>query len=124
MDERGGEDGAGSITLLFPKPTKREKKPKRLKARGDKTDAWEEALAELKVRFQIAGVTECELRWEGCWRNNALSFAHSKKRRKVSSPEELRECILACVPCHNRLEYGQNMYDIVRRVIASRKVQP
>lgn len=111
------------MTLLFPKPEKRTKKKKRLKAVGAKGDAWAKTRAELVVRFEAAGITSCELRYEGCWVNNALSFAHSKKRRKVSSEEELRECILACVPCHNRLEYGKNMYEIVRRVIASRKVK-
>jgi hypothetical protein len=109
--------------LAFPKPEKRVKKPKRLKAKGKKVEAWEEALAELKVRFEQAGITTCEVRYEGCWRNNALSFAHSKKRRKVEGGE-LYECILACVPCHNRLEYGKNMYEIVRSIIARRKVQP
>jgi hypothetical protein len=109
--------------ILFPKPEKRDKKKKRLKAVGDKTDAWTKTRAELVVRFQAAGITTCELRYVGCWKNNALSFAHSKKRRKVSSDEELRECILACVPCHNRLEYGKNMYEIVQRVIASRRVK-
>jgi hypothetical protein len=110
--------------MLFPKPAKRVKKKKRLKARGEKVDAWESMRAELKERFERAGITSCELRLAGCWRNNALSFAHSKKRRRISSEEELQECVLACVPCHNRLEYGQNMYEIIRSIIARRKIQP
>jgi hypothetical protein len=111
------------MTLLFPKPEKRIKKPKAMKRRGDKTDQWDTTRAQLKVRFEMAGVTTCELRYPGCWKNNALSFAHSKKRRKIEG-DELSECILVCVPCHNRLEYGQNdMYEIVRRVIAARKVK-
>jgi hypothetical protein len=122
MDERGREDGTRIMPLLFPKPEKRVKKPKRLKAVGDKTDAWTKTRAELVVRFQAAGVTTCELRYEGCWRSNALSFAHSKKRRKITGQTALEECILVCNPCHNRLEYGKNLYEIVRRVIASRRV--
>jgi hypothetical protein len=109
--------------VLFPKPTKREKKKKRLKARGDKTDAWEMTRAALVVRFEAAGITSCELRYEGCFKTNFLSFAHSKKRRYIQSQEELEEVLLCCTPCHNRLEYGGNMYEVVRMVIASRKVQ-
>jgi hypothetical protein len=110
------------MSLLFPKPTKPEKTRKRLKARGKKVDAWEQTRKELVERFERAGITHCELQWNGCFKNNFLSFAHSKKRRYIKSQEELEEVLLCCTPCHDRLEYGGNMYETVRRVIASRRV--
>ena len=108
--------------MLFPKPVKREKKRKRLKAGGKKTDSWKEVLAELKVRFERAGITSCELRLDGCWRNNALSFAHSKKRRKIEEGELTETCLL-CVPCHQKIEFRKDMTEIVRGVINQRKVK-
>ncbi len=109
--------------LLYPKPEKRKKVKKRLKATGDKTDAWANTRAELVVRFEAAGVTSCELKWEGCWRNNALSFAHSKKRRYIASQEELEIVALLCQKCHHAVEYSPNMTVIIERVIASRRVK-
>lgn len=110
------------MTLLFPKPPKREKKRKAMKRRGEKTDTWEKERNELKARFERAGITHCELRYEGCWHNNALSFAHSKKRRKIEG-DELSETCLCCVPCHMILENKKDMTEIVRSVIARRKVK-
>jgi hypothetical protein len=110
------------MTLLFPKPEKRVKKPKRLKAKGKKVDAWEATRKELIPRFQAAGITSCELRYDGCWKNNALSFAHSKKRRHIEA-QELWEVCLCCVPCHQVLENRPDMTEIVRSVIARRKVK-
>jgi hypothetical protein len=109
--------------LLFPKPTKREKKKKRLKQRGEKTDMWEKTRADLVVRFEAAGITSCELRYEGCFKNNFLSFAHSKKRRYIVSQEELEEVCLSCTHCHQKIEFRPDMYETVRRVIASRRVK-
>jgi hypothetical protein len=77
------------------------------------------------VRFQVAGITSCELGYPGCFRNNFLSFAHSKKRRYITSQEELEEVCLACQKCHDDVEYSgrKNMYNTVRSVIARRKVK-
>src|SRR5687768_6910583 len=107
------------MTLLYPKPEKRVKKPKRLKARGEKVEAWEATRAALVQRFQAAGITTCELRYEGCWRNNALSFAHSKKRRYITSQEDLEAVCLCCLNCHGKIEFRPDMYEIVQGVIAS-----
>jgi len=108
--------------MLFPKPAKRVKKKKRLKARGDKVDAWEKTRASLKERFERAGITQCELRYDGCFRNNFLSFAHSKKRRYITNQEDLENVALLCQKCHAAIEFRLDMTDIIRRVIASRKV--
>ena len=108
--------------LLFPKPTKREKKKKRLKAIGEKGNAWATTRAALVVRFATAGITSCELRYEGCFKNNFLSFAHSKKRRYITSQEELETVALLCQKCHQAVEYRPDMEEIILRVIAKRKV--
>ncbi len=108
--------------LLFPKPTKQKKARKRLKRAGEKANAWTKTREELKVRFETAGITQCELGYDGCWKNNTLTFAHSKKRRYIESDEELREVCLCCQSCHARIEFNPDMYEIVRRVIAGRKV--
>lgn len=112
------------MALLFPKPTKRTKKPKRLKRRGEKTDQWEITRKALIPRFEAAGITSCELGYYGCFRNNFLSFAHSKKRRFITSQRELEEVCLCCTNCHGRIEFSKDMYEIICKVIARRKVQP
>ncbi len=108
--------------LLFPKPTKQKKAKKRLRRTGVKTDAWEITRKVLVARFAAVGITQCELGYDGCWKNNTLTFAHSKKRRYIESDEELREVCLCCQSCHARIEFNPDMYEIVRRVIAGRKV--
>jgi hypothetical protein len=109
--------------LLFPKPDKRAKKKKGLRRRGDKVDSWERTREILKERFATAGVTTCELQWRNCFKNNFLSFAHSKKRRYITNQEELEDCALLCQSCHQKIEFRPDMYEIVRSVIARRKVK-
>ncbi len=110
--------------LAFPKPEKRVKKPKRLNPGGKKADQWEKTRADLIVRFEQAGITRCEMQGPGCFRNNFLSFAHSKKRRYITSQDELEEVALLCQKCHHRAEYDPDMYNIISGIIARRKVQP
>lgn len=68
---------------------------------GKKTKEWAKVRKELKKDFETMGITTCELRVEGCWNNNALSFAHTLKRRNVT---DLKRVVLACVPCHQKVE--------------------
>jgi len=71
---------------------------------GKRTRNWEQERARLKKKFEKWGITSCELRYPNvCWRDNALGFAHAKKRRFLK-PEELGIVILACSPCHDILE--------------------
>jgi 5-methylcytosine-specific restriction endonuclease McrA len=107
--------------LPFPKPVKQEKKRKSLKRRGKKTDAWDATRKLLIPRFEAAGIVQCELQWPGCWKNNALSFAHSKKRRKVEG-DELSRVALLCQNCHHTVEYRKDMTQIIEEVISRRKV--
>jgi len=92
-----------------------------LKRRGKKTTQWGKVRAKLKVFFQTAGITTCELRYPGCWYSIALGFAHLKKRRNLK-PHELFVAILACNPCHDRIEIlpEAEMTKIVQDVIEKR----
>jgi len=93
-----------------------------LKRLGKKGLAWEKVRRELKVKFQRAGITACEIRGHGCWYDNGLGFAHAKKRRNLG-PGELSVVALACCVCHDRIEIlpEQEMAEIVMRIIDSRK---
>jgi hypothetical protein len=89
---------------------------------GRRTKEWQAAWRELKPRFERAGITHCEIGYEGCTPGLYLTPAHSLKRRNISTPEELREVVIACCSCHQRLEelgHGK-MAAEVRRVIAAR----
>lgn len=88
-----------------------------------KTATWESIRRRLKPRFQAAGLTRCELLLPGCWHDNALGFAHAKKRRHLS-PAEFGVVILACTTCHQQIEFHKDMENIVLTTIAKRRVQP
>lgn len=107
-----------------------------------KINEWDEIREELKERFMRAGILTCELHLKNCtgaanfgW---TWSFAHSLKRNQISKePEQraidMREVVYACGACHYAIEAIGNkirddeqptMADIVRKIIANRKVQP
>lgn len=89
---------------------------------GRKTRAWINARARVKRKLMALGITTCELQYPGCWRDNALSIAHGRKRRKLVGDELETLCILACTPCHSRLEVmgPEGMLAVVKSVIAER----
>jgi hypothetical protein len=93
-----------------------------LKRAGKKTKEWAAARKILKPKFQAAGITTCELGYRNCWYDNALSFAHARKRNDLR-PGELYEVILCCTPCHDILERMPKpiMYAAVHKIIAARK---
>ncbi len=89
---------------------------------GRKTQEWETARRKLKIAFEAAGITSCEVRCKGCWRDNALSFAHSKKRANIKG-DEIYEVVLACASiCHQILEEmpEARMTEVVRSIISHR----
>lgn len=92
-----------------------------IKRLGKRGLAWEKCRRELKVKFQRAGITSCEARGFGCWRDSGLGFAHKKKRRNLG-PGELSEVALLCNICHDRIELlpEQEMTAIVTQIIDSR----
>ena len=81
--------------------------------RISKTKEWEIARKKLKVEYQERGIITCELRFNGCWRNNALSFAHRHLRiwyyNKPGLLGSFDETILACIPCHKILDEDEEL---------------
>lgn len=93
---------------------------------GKRTREWETRRAKLKVRFEAAGITRCEVRYTGCQGNYALSFAHYDKRRFLKG-DQLDVAVLACIfNCHRLLESmpRQGMSAEVHRIIRERTCQP
>jgi hypothetical protein len=92
---------------------------------GKKTIRWANIRAVLKQRFEQAGIITCELGFKGCWRDNALGFAHYDKRRFIAE-EELWIVVLACNHCHDIVEQlpRAQMKHLLLSVIAGRKTQP
>jgi hypothetical protein len=103
-----------------PKVYKAKKEPKPIQP-GKKTIAWDNTRAVLKERFKKHGVTTCEAGLGGCWKNNALSFAHREKRNNLK-PGELTAVILVCIPCHSILEAlpHKKMAKFIDKIIATR----
>lgn len=97
---------------------------KSLSRRGKKVKLWEGIRSQLKRRFTAAGILTCELKYPGCWFDNGLGFAHSKKRRHIQG-EEIREVALLCNHCHGVAERlpEAKMAVLVRKIIAQRNVR-
>lgn len=93
-----------------------------LSPRGKKTREWESVRAKLKVRFERAGITTCEVRAEGCWRDDGLGFMHTLKRRNIVTPQQLEEVALGCNHCHDIFELMPEaiMGDRIRAIISNR----
>ena len=89
---------------------------------GKKVKEWDRVRAKLKKQFQAQGITTCELGYDGCKRDDYLSFAHGRKRRKLEDNELETLTILACQPCHDRIERmaHEGMLAIVQSVISER----
>lgn len=89
---------------------------------------WQTVRAYLKPLFQKAGITSCELKWEGCDGGFIPTFAHSLRRIEINSysgkehREKMEEVIVACQTCHSKLDARSRAetYEIVREVIADR----
>lgn len=94
---------------------------------------WNKVRDELRPKFIAAGITRCELQWEGCedWKN--LTFAHSLRRNDIDKYRKfgditkyhlkMREVIRACTECHKKLDANKRpvTYDIVIETIKKRK---
>jgi|TARA_R100000501_G_C2569793_1_gene77092 hypothetical protein len=78
-----------------------------------KVKEWAKARKKLKLIYEDKGITSCEIKLVGCWRNNGLSFAHRKKRIEYySCPEKLgefNETLLACCNCHDKIENDKEL---------------
>lgn len=80
---------------------------------GKKVKAWNKDRAKLKLIYQEKGIITCELRFEGCWHNNALGFVHRHKRSWYWSRPELLgtfdQTLLGCNPCHGVIEHDPEL---------------
>jgi len=92
---------------------------------GRRTKEWDRIRADLKPLFEAVGITWCEFRYTGCWRDNGLSFAHTDKRRFLKG-DQLYVVALACANCHPMLEIlkREEMKERVLEVITRRACQP
>lgn len=92
---------------------------------GRRGKDWLKTRRQLSVEYAAQGITSCELRYEGCWGDKALGYAHGRKRRHLKGDELKTLTILACNPCHDRIEYlpPEEMLRIVQGTIANRRSQ-
>ena len=105
-----------------PKPEKKKK--------TSKQDEWYTVMHnEIIPQFEKWGITVCELNFDGCVKNMYLGFAHTKKRRNITTPEDLRRVVLACQPCHHVVEYscvqhtGKPMTPYLEEIILERELR-
>lgn len=79
--------------------------------------------ARLKKMAVEKGICTCEVKLEGCLKNWALTWAHSKKSRFLVTDEDWMEAALCCVSCHNKIEAmsHEEMFKKVTNAIANRK---
>ncbi len=77
--------------------------------KGKKTKSWERARRKLKKIYADIGITTCEIRFPGCKNNNFLTFAHRYKRRDPRCKHDLNGTVLACIYCHNKIEYNREL---------------
>jgi len=73
--------------------------------------SWNSARIKLKREYEDKGITTCEARLEGCWYNNALSFAHRYKRNDPRCTHDFKGTLLLCIPCHDKIEYDSQATD-------------
>ncbi len=85
---------------------------------------WQEIKPEVKNKFEEAGINSCEVRWEGCTGSYKLyrTFAHSLRRRRITTKEQMEEVLWACQHCHSILDARKEYetYAIVRKIISER----
>jgi uncharacterized protein YpbB len=108
----------------IPKPFKVVKFAKKVPQEGKKVKQWTDIRGELKKSFAKAGITSCEVRFVGCWRDNALTFAHLDKRRRLTK-DDLYKVVLACIPCHTVVEAWnhEDMGKYLQLIIDKRNVK-
>lgn len=104
---------------MYPKPKKQKK--------ISKTEVWYRVMhEEIIPQFDKWGIRVCEIKTDYCKQTMYLGFAHTKKRRDIHTPEDLRRVVLACQPCHEIVEYkcqatyGVSMTEYLDRIIQKR----
>jgi hypothetical protein len=84
----------------------------------ERNKKWASLRTTLKKEFESMGITRCEI----CGDNFALSFAHSRKRRFITTMALLREVALLCHICHETVEHSghEQMFTTITSLISSR----
>lgn len=103
--------------------TKRLHSVRPMKKIGKRGKRWIAVRRRLSIEYAAKGITSCELHYEGCFGEGALGFAHGRKRRHLKGDELETLTILACNPCHDKIEFlpAEEMLRIVQEVITSRR---
>ncbi len=83
--------------------------PKTKRVKSSKVKDWDKARAILKKEYLARGIVRCEVNLAGCKVNNFLSFAHRYKRRDKQCEHTYKGTILACIPCHTKLEANSEL---------------
>ena len=76
---------------------------------GKKTKEWIKASDELEEIYLEKGITQCELRFAGCWIGNSIHFAHRYKRNDPRCEHTFEGTLLACNNCHDKIEYDREL---------------
>lgn len=116
--------GSGARTSAQEQPQRSLTQKRPIRVVGKKGREWINARAWLKKRFNWAGITRCEFRFEHrCWGSDGLSMAHSRKRRDPLF--EMYEVALACPVAHQMLDEQMShaeMYETVMAIIEKRGI--
>lgn len=79
----------------------------------------------LKKEAERADIRYCELNYPGCTKI-ALSWAHSRRRRKFENDSDWTETLLSCWECHRQLDQEhshEETEEIVKQVRAERETR-
>lgn len=116
----------GNSKLKTNKPLKRGgkiKPGKSIKKVGKKSKEWSKARKELLEDLEILGIEKtCEVVYDGCLGSMFLTLAHSLRRRKIETEDELKQVIYACSQCHEKLDAlpQEETERIVKEIIRNR----
>lgn len=79
----------------------------------------------LKILFKGVGINSCELKLDNCTGQMYPTFAHSLRRRFISTVDEMQTVILACINCHTKLDSLEldETESIVTNIIKRRPVK-
>ncbi|SRR5258708_32185312 len=111
-----------------PRPLPKGKKVQHPIKPGKKTQNWDEGRADLKKKFQGWGITVCEIKLEGCVKDNFLGFAHTERRQHLT-PEDVKnpnKVVLACQPCHQTVDFEMGRKEskkLLESIIEDRNIQ-
>lgn len=111
-----------------PKVYKEKKTPKGINpSAGKRTKAWIDGRAELKKKFAAWGITSCEIKLEGCLKDNFLGFAHTIRRVAIGTENiaDPSKVVLACQQCHTTVDLEmrhKESTELLESIVKAREV--